>query len=93
MWGAAGMTLFSECYAGFMLFLTVHHFLQIRLTSITFAKILFSAFVMGATLLILHRWHILLLIPLGTIVYTFFLFGLGAISKETIREIVRVKTT
>jgi O-antigen/teichoic acid export membrane protein len=93
MWGAAGMTLFSECYAGFMLFLTVRHFLQIRLTSITFAKILFSAFVMGATLLILHRWHILLLIPLGTIVYTFFLFGLGAISKETIREIVRVKTT
>jgi O-antigen/teichoic acid export membrane protein len=91
MWGAAGMTLFSECYAGFMLFLTVRHFLQIRLTGITFAKILFSAFVMGATLLILHHWHILLLILIGAGVYTAFLFGLGAVSKETMREIVQRK--
>lgn len=91
MWGAAGMTLFSECYAGFLLFVTVRHFLQLRLQTITFAKILFSALVMGAVVYIIKEWHILLLIPIGASVYTAFLFGLGAISKETIREIVRRK--
>lgn len=92
MWGAAGMTLFSEFYAGILLFFTIRHYIQLHLDLTTFAKIAFSAIVMGAFLLIFAHWHVLLLIPIGALVYAVFLFGLGAVSKETVREILKLNT-
>jgi len=91
MWGAAGMTLFSETYAGIMLFLTVKHYLKLTLNVQTFGKILFSALVMAAVLYMFKNLPVLLLIPLGGTVYMLFLFGMGAISKETLTEILRIK--
>jgi O-antigen/teichoic acid export membrane protein len=90
MWGAAGMTLFSEFYAGILLFFTIRHYIKLHLNLTTFAKIAFSSIVMGATIFMFSHLHVLLLIPLGGAVYVLFLFGLGAISKETVKEILRV---
>jgi len=90
MWGAAGMTLFSEFYAGLMLFLTIRHYLKMHLEVKTFAKIVFSALVMGAVVFMFSHLNVLLLIVIGSVVYGSFLYGLGAISKETVREIVRI---
>jgi len=87
MWGAAGMTVFSELYAGLFLFLTIRHYIHLHLDFTTFAKVAFSALVMGAVLILLSKTSVLLLIPIGAIVYSIFLFGLGAVSKKTIKEI------
>ena len=84
------MTLFSEFYAGLMLFLTIRHYLKMHLEVKTFAKIVFSALVMGAVVFMFSHLNVLLLIVIGSVVYGSFLYGLGAISKETVREIVRI---
>ena len=90
MWGAAGMTLFSEFYAGIMLFFTVRHYIRMKLNMTAFAKIAFSAIVMGAVISLFKHLHVLLLIPLGGAVYIAFLVGFGAMSRETVQEILRV---
>ncbi len=91
MWGAAGMTLFSEFYAGILLFFVIRHYIKLHLDLTTFAKIAFSAMVMGAVVFIFAHLHVLFLLPLGAAVYVAFLFGLGAISKETVTEIIHRK--
>ena len=91
LWGAAGMTLFSEAYAGIMLLFTVRHYVKLKLNIQTFGKILFSAVVMAAAIYIFRGWHVLILLPLGGTIYLAFLYGLGAVSKETMREILHRK--
>ena len=90
MLGAAGMTLFSEFYAGILLFFVIRHYVNLSLDLTTFAKIAFSAIVMGAVVFMFSHLHVLLLILIGAGVYAAFLFGLGAISKETMREILHI---
>ncbi|HBB37808.1 MAG: Heteropolysaccharide repeat unit export protein [Candidatus Magasanikbacteria bacterium GW2011_GWD2_43_18] len=92
LWGAAGMTLFSEAYAGIMLLFTVRKYLKLTLNIQTFGKILFSAIVMAAAIYLFKDWHVLILLPLGGVVYLAFLFGLGAVSKETMKEILNIKS-
>jgi len=91
MMGAAWMTVFSEVYAGVLLLLVVRRYAQVSLEIKTFAKILFAAAVMGAVLLQLQHIHVLILVIIGALVYGFFLLGLGAVSKQTLIEIVEVK--
>lgn len=91
MWGAAWMTVFSELYAGFFLMIVVHRYTGMKVELQTFAKIVFAAIVMGAVLYIFNTLHVLLLLPLGLVVYGVFLFGLGAVSKETLKEIFTLK--
>ncbi len=85
--GAAWMTVFSELYAGILLFLTIRYHSQQRLHTKTVVKIIASTAVMGGTLNVLAGQNIFLLILIGIIVYTAVLLGLGGVSKETIREI------
>ncbi|MFH1286703.1 MAG: flippase [Candidatus Magasanikbacteria bacterium] len=91
MYGAAWMTVFSEIYTGTLLFAAVSHYSKIRLQTKALAKIFFSSIVMGAILLSFSHLHVLILVPLGILVYGFFLFSLGAVSKETMREIIKFK--
>jgi len=91
LWGAAGMTLFSEAYAGILLMFVVRHYVKIKINITTFAKILFSSIVMAAAIIIFRHWSVFLLIPFGAAIYLAFLFGLGAVSKETMKEILRIK--
>lgn len=89
MYGAAWMTIFSELYTGILLFIFVTKFAQTKLQGITFAKIVFSALVMGAVLLLLQSLNVILLVLIGIAVYALFAYGLGVVSKETLKEIVR----
>jgi len=91
MYGAAWVTVFSELYAGILLFLTIRHYTKEKLRVQTFAKIIFSSLVMGGVLILFSHLHVLLLVPIGGVVYAGFLYGLGGISKETIGEILRLK--
>lgn len=91
MYGAAFMTVFSELYAGGLLFFSVRKYTKEKLQGQTFAKIIFSALVMASVLFIFIDLHIFILVPLGMLVYGFFLFALGGISKETVRNIIKLK--
>ncbi|MFA4830977.1 MAG: flippase [Patescibacteria group bacterium] len=88
MYGAAWMTVFSELYAGIMLFFTIRHYSQEKLQMQTLAKIIFSAIVMAAMLFLLKDLHVIMLAIIGGAVYSLMLLALGGISKETIKEIV-----
>lgn len=90
MTGAALMTVFSELYAGFFLFLTIRHYTQERLQMKTFGKILFASVVMSVVLFALRDLHIILLVLLGALVYGVVLVAIRGISKETLREIIRL---
>ncbi|PIR04520.1 MAG: hypothetical protein COV59_00120 [Candidatus Magasanikbacteria bacterium CG11_big_fil_rev_8_21_14_0_20_39_34] len=90
MYAAAWMTVFSEIYVGFFLYLTVRHYSKVHLEGITFAKIVFSSLVMGATLFLFQHLNIFFLIPLGVIIYGFFALSLGVVSKDTLKEVFRI---
>lgn len=93
MFGAAWMSVFSELFAGFLLFLFVRHHTKERLQTKTFAKIIFSSMVMGAVLYPMTEAHVLVQIPIGAAVYLFFVFGTGAISRETMQEVFQKEKT
>jgi len=91
MYGAAWMTLFSELFTGFLLLGTVLWYVRMRLETKSFALITFSSFVMGGALYLMQNVHILLLIPIGALIYAVFIFGLGVVSRETVKEIFSTK--
>ncbi len=86
--GAAWMTVFSELYAGVLLFWTIRYHSQQSLRINTLGKIIAASAVMGGTLNVLQEQNIFLLILIGIVVYSVVLFGLGGVSKETVREIL-----
>ncbi|MFA6547797.1 MAG: flippase [Candidatus Magasanikbacteria bacterium] len=91
IYGAAGVTIFSEIYAGAMLmFLVFYHtdFLP-RIKSL--AKILLSGFIMYFFIQHFQLPNVVLSILLGGTVYIVFILLFQVISKETIKEIVRIK--
>ncbi|MBI2990123.1 MAG: flippase [Candidatus Magasanikbacteria bacterium] len=89
--GAAWMTVFSELYAGLLLWIVIRHYSGVSLEMKTFSKIVFSSLVMGSALIILNRFNVLLLVLIAAAVYSLFLFGLDGISKKTMREIVSMR--
>lgn len=90
MTGAALMTVFSELYAGVLLFFTIRHYSGERLQWKTFGKILFASAVMGAVLFAFRYFPITFLIIIGVMVYAIVLVGIRGISRETIKEILIV---
>jgi len=90
-WGAAWMTVFSELYAGILLYLTISHYSKTKLKFKTFSKILFAGLTMAIAIYLTSNLHIVIIIPLAAIVYSTTLYLIGGISKETIHEIISVK--
>ena len=88
MYGAAWMTVFSEMYAGVLLFLVIRHYSKQKLKLITFGKILFSSAIMGLVIYFLMHLHVLILVLIGMLVYGIILFATKGISRETIKEII-----
>lgn len=86
--GAAWMTVFSELYAGILLFFTVSYYAKESLQWKTVGKILVASVLMGSALGTFPHYHILVRVLIGSITYAVALFALGAVSKETVREIV-----
>ncbi len=91
MYGAAWMTVFSELYAGLLLWATIKHYSQEKLQLKTFAKIILASAVMGGVLLLVSELNIFILILLGMIVYGSVIILTKGISKETIKEIITIK--
>ncbi len=91
IYGAAGVTIFSEIYAGTMLMLLVFYHTNFfpHLKSLT--KILLAGFIMYLSIKYIPLQHVILSILLGGIIYTIFILLFRVISKDTIKEIIRAK--
>ena len=90
-WGAAWMTVFSEVYAGVLLFFTIRHFTKQSLSFVTTRKIVASAVVMAGVIWLLASLSILIIMPIAAVVYGLCIFLSGAISKETLIDILSMK--
>jgi len=91
MYGAAWMTVFSEVYAGVLLWLTIRHYSKESLQLKTFGKIVLASLVMGVSLFFFHGLPVLLSVAIGIAIYIMLLTILRAISKQTLREILPFK--
>lgn len=88
MWGAAWMTVFSELYAGIMLWIVIRHQSGQKLKLITFGKITIASLAMGAMLILFNTLNIFLLIFIAIVTYAVVLLFIKGIKKETIMEII-----
>ena len=88
MAGAAWVSVFSELYAGLLLFLVIRHYSRERLGMTKFAKIVFAGLVMAGAMYLLRDLNVILLAAIGAVVYGLFAYALGVVSRETVREIL-----
>lgn len=89
--GAAWMSVFSELYAGFFLFVMVKKYTSVAPRLKTFFKIFFSSLFMGGVLFYSQSLPLLFLIPVGMGAYGLMLFLTRAISLTTLKEISKIK--
>lgn len=87
-YGAGYVTIFSEFYAGIMLFALAVYYSKFVPDFKRFFKIAASSIIMGLTVYILPDINVLALIFAGVIIYGTFLFIFKAVSEETVREIL-----
>lgn len=88
--GAAVTSVLSELFILIATFLTARHYLKFTISIKNTAKILLSAATMGLSIYILQpftytyiqNWNILLLIPLGMVIYVAMLFVTRTIDKN-----------
>lgn len=88
MYGAAWMSVFSELYAGILLFFTISHYTKEKIQFKTTFKIIFASLVMCFALLLLKQVHILISIAIGMIVYGTIVLLTKIVSQKTINEIL-----
>lgn len=91
VWGAIGVTLFAELYAGLGLTLLTIRYSGVTPQLTSFLKILVASILMGLVLYSLPDIPLLLAIALGGVVYAFLIILLRVISPATIQELVSVK--
>ena len=91
LWGAAWITVFSELYAGILLWLTIRHYVDVGLSWVTFGKILLASAAMGLAILFLQPLPTLLIILTAIIIYCAVLYLTKAVAKETIQEVLSIK--
>ncbi len=92
MYGAAWMTVFSEMYTGLLLFGTIYYYVRQRIQLLSFVKIVISSLIMATVIYYMNPYSIFLIIPTAMITYGLMLLITRAISKETIREILTLKS-
>ncbi|MCX6780264.1 MAG: polysaccharide biosynthesis C-terminal domain-containing protein, partial [Candidatus Magasanikbacteria bacterium] len=88
IYGAAGVTIFSEFFAGVCLLIIVCYHARFvpRLTAL--AKISLSSIIMYLTITHFQTPHVLISIVLGGIIYILLILILRVVSRDTIREII-----
>lgn len=91
--GAAWMTVFSEFYAGFLLFITVRHYTKEKISTKNLGKILLATLIMSAILLFVQQLNVIISALIGAIVYGIILILSKAISKNTLKEIFSAEET
>ena len=87
-WGAAGVTIFSEFYAGFGLAMVAGYWSNFIPRLKNFYKILFSSLFMGGVIYYL-KLHLLFSILIGALIYGLLILALRVISKQTLQEIFK----
>lgn len=88
--GAAYATVASEILVFILVFATVKHYLPFKISLNRASRIALSALLMGAVVYLLRgltfdwiqNYNILLLVPLGGLIYASSLFGTKALTKE-----------
>ncbi|HLD31736.1 MAG TPA: flippase [Patescibacteria group bacterium] len=85
--GAAYMTVFSEAYAGVLLFLVARHYVQTRLRLISLGKIVLASLVMALFLILYPNLALIWQILGGALIYLLVLFSVRGISPQTWQEI------
>ncbi len=91
IYGAAGVTIFSEIYAGTMLMWLVYKNTDFTPKFKSVIKILLSGLIMYLCIKYIKLPHVLLSIALGGIVYLISILLFKVVSKETIRELLQFK--
>lgn len=89
IYGAAGVTIFSELFAGIMLMLLVAKYTNFLPSALTLLKIFASSLVMYFILMNMTFPHVLITIFFGGLIYTICIFSLKTISKETLKEVFK----
>ncbi len=91
IYGAAWMSVFSELYAGILLYATTRYYSQEKLSFKTVFKIIVASFIMSLVLQKIPSAPITLLVITGIIVYSSVLLLLGGVESKTIKEIISLK--
>lgn len=87
MIGAAWMSVFSELYAGILLFLLVRSVTKQRFDLGKLTKIILASIAMILVLSVVPELHVLLLVVIGAFVYGLVILASGAVSKKTIQKV------
>ena len=88
IYGAAGVSIFSELYAGLLLMLLSNHYANFTPRFKALGKIILASAIMGIAIYKLQPANIVFSIILGVAVYTVLILLFKVVSKETIKEIV-----
>lgn len=89
IYGAAGVTIFSEIYAGLLLFILVFYYTKISPPWLTIVKIIFASLLMGLLIHYLAFLPLISLILIGASAYSSIIIFFGVIKKETLKEVFR----
>ena len=92
VWGAAGMTLFSEFLIGVLTFIMVVRTTHIYPNLLVLFKVLLASIIMYVFLMFLPAWPVLLQITLGTLFYILILLSIGGVKFITIKSLFYKQT-
>lgn len=88
IYGAAGVSIFSELYAGLALMLLANHYANFTPRFKALGKIILASTIMGVAVYKLQPTNLIVSVVLGVVVYTALVLLFKVVSKETIKEIV-----
>ena len=88
VYGAVGVTIFSEFYAGLLLLALARHYSRINLRLLTFLKIIFASALMGTLIFFLPQLPVLARVGIGIIGYVVFVILFKIISLDTIKSLL-----
>ncbi|EKD44042.1 MAG: membrane protein, partial [uncultured bacterium] len=91
IYGAAGVTIFSEIFAGLSLMILVAYHTSFSIYWKSILKILISAYIMYLVISYVNLANVLLSITLGGITYILCILLFRAVSISTIKEVLQIK--
>ena len=89
MYGAAWVSVFSELYAGILLFFTIRHYSGEKIRFHAAAKIILASLIMCAALILIKNAHILISLLIGIVIYGAIILLTNTISQKTLKEILQ----
>ena len=88
IYGAAGVTIFSEFFAGVCLLALVCYHARFIPRLMALVKIIFASLVMYLSITNFPTPHVLVSIIMGSLIYTLLILILRVVSRDTIKEIM-----